>query len=99
MSWRGGRGHTHTHKKEVDPIRLRKGNYFVIEEYVEDVKPDEKSVPDLLELIMRAPGLVKEELRRISCKMIRFRSKITEISVSSFWMSGKPNGGQHSLRA
>ena len=33
----------------------------VIEEYVEDVKQDEKSVPDLLELMRKPFGLVKEE--------------------------------------
>ena len=42
---------------------------FVIEKYVEDVKQDEKHVPDLLESIMRPTCLVKEELRRILMKM------------------------------
>ena len=40
-------------------------HFFVIEKYVEDVKQDEKHVPDLLEPIMRPPGLVKEKLRPI----------------------------------
>ena len=31
---------------------------------IEDVKQDEKHVPDLLESIMKAPALVKEELRQ-----------------------------------
>ena len=33
-----------------------------MEKIVEDVKQDEKHVPDLLEAIMKAPGLVKEEI-------------------------------------
>ena len=48
-----------------DPIRLRKKNVFVMEKYVEDVKQDEKHVPDLLEAIMKGSGLVKEESRQI----------------------------------
>ena len=47
----------------------RKNNVFVIEKYVEVVKPDQKSVPDLVELIMKGSGLVKEELQWISYKM------------------------------
>ena len=35
---------------------------FVIEKYSEDVKQDEKHVPDLLESIMKGSGLVKEKL-------------------------------------
>ena len=50
-------------------LYLRKVYFFVIEKYVEDVKQDEKHVPDLLELIMRPTDPVKEELRRILCKM------------------------------
>ena len=60
-----------------------------MEKYVEDVKQDEKNEPDLLESIMKAPGLVKEELRMISCKMCQFGPQITKIKVSTFWMSGK----------
>ena len=43
-------------------MTLRKIHFFVIEKYVEDLKQDEKHVPDLLESIMRPPGLVKEEI-------------------------------------
>ena len=43
-------------------LYLRKRHFVVMEKYVEDVKQDEKHVPDLLEAIMRPPGLVKEEL-------------------------------------
>ena len=39
--------------------------------YIEDVKQEEKDVPDLLEAIMRPTCLVKEELRHILLKMNR----------------------------
>ena len=44
-------------------LTLSKTYLFVIEKHVEGVRQDEKHVPDLLEWIMRPPGLVKEELR------------------------------------
>ena len=58
------------------------------QKYVEDVKQEEKDVPDLLESIMRPSGLVKEvlELRRILMEMSQFRPKITKIRVSTFWI-------------
>ena len=43
-------------------LTLRKRHFFVIEKYVEDVKQDQKPVPDLLESIMRPTDPVKEEL-------------------------------------
>ena len=52
-----------------------------MEKYIEDAKQDEKHVPDLLEAIMSPPGLVKEELRPILCKMIQIRPEITKIRV------------------
>ena len=70
-------------------LSQRKRHLFVIEKYVEDLKQDEKSVPDLLESIMRPTDPVKEELRRISCKMNKIIPKVTKIRVSTFWMSGK----------
>ena len=46
-----------TDKKKV----VHKNNTFlVIEKSVEGVKRDEKSIQDLLEPVMRPPGLVKE---------------------------------------
>ena len=80
-------------------LTLRKRHFFVIlvEKYLEDVKQDEKHVPDLLESIMRPPGLVKAELRGNLCKMTQFGSKITKIKVSTFWIPeiGRiPAGGQ-----
>ena len=45
-------------------LYLRKGHLLVIEKYVEDVKQDEKTSPDLLEWIRRPTDPVKEELRR-----------------------------------
>ena len=62
---------------------------FVKEKSVEDVKQDEKNVPDLLESIMKSSGLVKEELRRILSQMGQCRPKITKIRVCTFEMSGK----------
>ena len=69
-------------QKEFVP---KKKILFVIEKYVEDVKQDEKHVPDLLEAIMRPACLVKEELRSNLMKMQQFRSKIPKIRVSTFW--------------
>ena len=86
MGWRGLTTGARTHKKK---LTLRKIHVFILEKYVEDVKQDEKHVPDLLEAIMKAPGLVKEELRRILFKMGQFRPKITKIKVCSFQISGK----------
>ena len=56
------------------------------EKYVEDVKQDEKHVPDLLESIMRPADPVKEELRQKLFKMIQFGSKISKSKVSTFWI-------------
>ena len=44
-------------------LALRKIHFFVTEKDVEDVKQDEKDVPDLLEAIMRPTDPVKKELR------------------------------------
>ena len=84
MGWRRWTQRVREHKNK---LTLSKTYFFVIEKYVEDVNQDEKDVPDLLESIMKAPGLAKEELQRISCKMSQFRSQITQIKVSTFWMT------------
>ena len=60
-----------------------------MEKYNEDVRQDEKHVPDLLEAIIQPPGPVKEELRQKLFKMIQFGSKITKMRVCTFQMSGK----------
>ena len=73
------------HKKNMKTASKR--HFFVIEKYIEDVRQDEKHVPDLLEAIMRPTDPVKERLRRILLKMIKIRSKITKIRVSTFWIS------------
>ena len=90
-SWRQGG----THKRK---LYLRKRHCFVIEKYIEDARQDEKHVPDLLESIMRPPGLVKEELRQVLFKMNQIRSKINKKDkVSTFWipeMQSYPAGGQ-----
>ena len=69
----------------------------VIETCFEDARQDEKHVPDLLEAILQPSGLVKEELRPILSQMIQIRSKIKNISVSTFWIpeiQSFPAGGQ-----
>ena len=70
-------------------LTLRKGHFFVIEEHIEDVKQDQKTVPDLLESIMRHTDPVKKELRNILMKMSQFRIEIQEYRVCTFQMSGK----------
>ena len=49
----------------ANKLTLRRRHFF---KYVEDVKKEEKHVPDLLESIMRPTDPVKEELRRIASK-------------------------------
>ena len=83
MSWRGWTSQGADTKRK---LYLRKRQFFVIEKYVEDAKQKEKDVPDLLEAITRPTCLVKEELQPILFKMTQFRSKITKIKVSTFWI-------------
>ena len=73
---------THTKKQKT----ISKRHFFLIEKCFEDVRQDEKHVPDLLEAIMRPPDPVKEELRQKLSKMIQIRSKITKMRVSKFWI-------------
>ena len=47
---------------QKNKLTLSKRHVFVIEKDIEDVKQDEKDVPDLLESIMRPTDPVKEEL-------------------------------------
>ena len=68
-----------------------------MEKYNEDVRQDEKHVPDLLESIMRPPVPVKDELRPISFKTNQFASKIQNIKVLTLWIPEIqcfPTGGQ-----
>ena len=60
-----------------------------MEKYIEDVRQDEKHVPDLLESIMRPTDPVKDELWQKLFKINQFGSKITKIRVCTFQMSGK----------
>ena len=64
----------------------KKKTVFVVEKYVEDVRQDEKNVPDLLESTMRPTDPVKEELRHKTMKMHPFRHHIPNIKVSIFWV-------------
>ena len=57
-----------------------------MEKCFEDVRQDEKHVPDLLEAIMRLKLFVKEELWPNLMKMIQFGSQIQKIKVSTFWI-------------
>ena len=70
----------------ANKLTLRKRDFFVIEKHIEDVKQEEKDVPDLVESIMRPTCLVKEELRRILFKSSQFRPEILKIKVSTFWV-------------
>ena len=85
LNWVGGSGGAVG--EQVDP--KKKKHIFVIEKYVEDVKQDQKTVPDLVESITRATDPVKEELRRILFKMKQYRPEIIKIRASTFWISGK----------
>ena len=68
---------------------ISKRHFFLIEKYIEDLRQDEKHVPDLLEAIMRPTDPVKEELRQKLSKIDQFGSKIKKIRVCTFQMSGK----------
>ena len=57
-----------------------------MEKYIEDLRQDEKHVPDLLESIMRPTDPVKEELRQKLSKIDQFGSKIKKMRVSKFWI-------------
>ena len=86
MCPQGSRRRPGTHKKKLYPRKRHFLKKLVIEKHIEDVKQDEKDVPDLLESIMRPTCLVKEELRPNLFKMTQFGSKITKKQVSTFWI-------------
>ena len=65
-------------------LTLRIIYFFALEEYVRDVKQDQKYALDLVESIIRPTDHVKEELRKTLKKMNRFRPEITKIEVSTF---------------
>ena len=73
-----------------------------MEKYNEDARQDEKHVPDLLESIIPLPDPVKAELRQKLFKIDKFRPKIPNFKVSTFWIpeiQNFPAGGQHNLLA
>ena len=73
-----------------------------MEKCFEDVRQDEKHVPDLLEAIIQPTDPVKDELRQKLSKIDQFESKITKMMVSTFWIpeiQNFPVGGQHNLLA
>ena len=70
-----------------------------MEKYFEDVRQDEKHVPDLLESIMRPTDPVKEELRQKLFKITQFGSQNQENQGLYFSDVRKNHGfGQRSLR-
>ena len=75
--------HTNKHKT------MSRRQVFVIEKCFEDLRQDEKHVPDLLEWIMRPTDPVKEELRQKLFKIDQFGLEIKKIMVCTFQMSGK----------
>ena len=84
---------THTKKQKT----ISKRHFFLMEKCFEDVRQDEKHVPDLLESIMRPIDPVKGELRQKLSKIDQFESKITKMRVSKFWIpefQNFPAGGQ-----
>ena len=73
-----------------------------MEKCFEDVRQDEKHVPDLLEAIMRPTDPIKDELRQKLSKIDQCGSKIKKMRVSKFWIPeirSFPAGGQHNLLA
>ena len=75
-------------------LYLRKKYFFVMEKYIEDVKQDEKHVPDLLEPIMRPTCLVKEELRTNSCKSNGLQTRLKKKThFPSFFAGPGPGPG------
>ena len=81
---------------------ISKRNIVLIEKYFEDVRQDEKHVPDLLESITRPKLFVKDEIRQQFFNMNQFGSKIKKMKVSTFWIpefQSFPAGGQHNLLA
>ena len=61
-----------------------KKHIFLFDKLFEDVRQDEKHVPDLLESIIQPPGPVKEELRQKLFKITQFESRIERVRVSTF---------------
>ena len=53
---------------------------------MEDVRQDEKHVPDLMEAIMRPTDPVKEELRQKLFNITQFESEIKKMKISTFWI-------------
>ena len=80
-------------------LTLGKRHCFVIEKSIEDVKQEEKDVPDLVEPIMRPTDPVKEALWRTLFKMSQFTSKIREFRVCTFQMPGKITDSRRRLPA
>ena len=78
-----------THTKKQKTISKRHFFLILVEKYIEDLRQDEKHVPDLLEAIMRPTDPVKEELRQKLYKITQISSKFKKIRVCTFQMSGK----------
>ena len=75
----------HTKKQKT----ITKGHFFLMEKCFEDLRQDEKHVPDLLEWRIQLNLFVKDELRQKLFEMTEFTPEITKIRVCNFQMSGK----------
>ena len=84
----------YTHKKTENHIKKTPLSY---EKCFEDVRQDEKHVPDLLESIIQPTDPVEDELRQKLFKIDKFGSEIKKMRVSKFWIpeiQSFPAGGQ-----
>ena len=70
--------HTETQKT------ISKGHFFLMEKYFEDLRQDEKHVPDLLESIMKPTDPVTEELWPMLFKITQIISKNTKSGFQLF---------------
>ena len=70
-------------QKHLDPIE---NTCFFMGKCFEDLRQDEKHVPDLLEAIIQPTDPVKDELRQKLFKIDQFGSKIKKMRVSKFWI-------------
>ena len=68
---------TRTQKQKT----ISKRHFFLIEKYIEDLRQDEKHVPDLLEAIIQPTDPVKDELRQKLFKITQFGPKIIKMRV------------------
>ena len=81
MGWRG----LLAKRRNIKTILYLRNMCFVIEKYIEDLRQEEKQVPDLLESVMKPTDPVKEELRPNLITLKQFGSNMPKSKVSTFW--------------